>query len=547
MENLKNDKNFYDLIIIGSGSAGMSAGIYSGRARLRTLIIERDLPGGQVKITAEVVNYPGIENISGADLSLTMKKQAKNFGVEFVDADVTSVDFSGTIKRVTTTAGEFSSLGIIVATGAEPRSVGFEGEKEFMGRGIGFCATCDGQFFTGLDVFVVGGGFAAAEESVFLTRFAKKVTIIVRGDEFTCSKAVAEKALNNPKIEVKFNTEMLAVSGERTLKKARFKNNKTGEEWEYTASEKDGTFGVFLFVGYSPLNEPFKGVLTMDEHGYIITDENMKTNVEGVYAAGDIRPKILRQLVTAAADGAIASTSVERYIEEKRHELGLKRDEPHEESAETVKHFFDDELKSQLKPILERFETKIIIKAVLDGGKTSAEIKSFLTDFAELSDKVSVEIYGKGENEGLEAEIKASYYPVFGVYDSGGKFTGIKFNGVPGGHEINSFIIALYNTAGPGQQISAETLDKLASIDKKAKIQVGISLSCTLCPEVVMASQLIALKNSNVEAEMIDVANYSEFKNEHSIMSVPAIVINGGDVIFGKKSLDELVELVKKA
>ncbi|MDD3766677.1 MAG: FAD-dependent oxidoreductase [Eubacteriales bacterium] len=536
-------KELYDLIIIGSGSAGMTAGIYAGRAKLKTLIIERDKPGGQIKITSDVENYPGILNISGEELSQTMRNQAENFGVEFVQAVVESVDFSKDIKKVKTIDGEYEALAVIVATGAVPRKLGFVGEDEFRGRGIGYCATCDGEFFAGMDVFVIGAGFAAAEEAIFLTRYARKVIVIAREPEFTCSKAIAERVLAHPKIEVKFNTEILEVGGDKVLKYARFVNNKTGEQWRYDVSGDDLTFGVFVFVGYIPQSSEYADQLRLDERGYIPTDENMQTNIDGVYAAGDIRPKELRQLVTAVADGAIAATSAEKYIAQKKAALGLSDEK--EQGGQSFEKFFDEELEQQLIPILDRFEKPVKILAILDDtNELSHEVKGFLSEFAALSKKVSVEFLQKGETPEKEAKIGAAMFPTFAIFNSEGEYTGVKYQGIPGGHEINSFILALYNVAGPGQSISGETLEKIASIKEKVNIKVGISLSCTLCPDVVMLTQLMAIKNPLVEAEMIDVARYPEFKNKYSIMSVPAIVVNDENVSFGKKNLDEILKLI---
>ena len=301
-------KELYDLIIIGSGSAGMAAGIYAGRARLKTLIIDRDRAGGQIKITSEVENYPGILHISGEEISRTMRKQAENFGVTFVSAVVETVDFSQDIKKIRTVDGEYEALAVVVATGAVPRKLGFTGEDAFRGRGIGYCATCDGEFFSGMDVFVIGAGFAAAEEAIFLTRYARKVTVVAREPEFTCSKMIAERVLANPKIEVKFNTEILEVGGDTVLRHASFIDNQAGQTWRYDAKPGE-TFGVFVFVGYIPQSAEYAGQLRLNEQGYIPTDESMRTNVDGVYAAGDVRPKELRQLVTAVSDGAVAATS----------------------------------------------------------------------------------------------------------------------------------------------------------------------------------------------------------------------------------------------
>ncbi|MBZ4671621.1 MAG: alkyl hydroperoxide reductase subunit [Oscillospiraceae bacterium] len=538
-------KELYDLIIIGSGSAGMTAGIYAGRSKLNTLIIERDLPGGQIKITSEVENYPGILHTSGAELSLTMKRQAENFGVKFHNAVVESVDFSGEIKKVKTVDGEYEALAVIIATGAVPRKIGFPGEEEFRGRGIGYCATCDGEFFSGMDVFVIGAGFAAAEESVFLTRYARKVTVIARETEFTCSKSIADRALAHPKIEVKFNTEIIEAGGDKVLRYAKFVNNKTGQSWRYDAPD-GGTFGIFVFAGYVPQSAEYSGQVRIDEQGYIPTDENMRTNVDGVYAAGDIRPKLLRQLVTAVSDGAIAATSAEKYIVKVKEKLGIKNEET-EKSPPYIESFFDDEMRRQLSAVLEKLETKIEIVAVLDkDNPLSAEIKGFLSEFSSLSDKITASFLQKGENPEKEAKMNVSIFPTIGIFTENGDYTGVQFHGVPGGHEINSFVLAVYNAAGPGQKITAETLEKILSVKQKVNFKIGVSLSCTLCPDVVSALQLAAIKNPLIEAEMIDVTKFPDFKNKYSILSVPAVVVNDEKIYFGKKSLEELLTLAGK-
>lgn len=537
-------KNLYDLIIIGSGSAGLAAGIYAGRARLNTLIIERDKPGGQIRITSEVENYPGILNISGEELGINMRKQAEKFGVTFKHGIVESVDFFGDIKKVRTVDGEYEALAVIVATGTVPRRIGFKGEDEFRGRGIGYCATCDGEFFTGMDVFVIGAGFAAAEESIFLTRYARKVTIIAREPEFTCSKMIAERVLAHPKIEVKFNTEILEAGGDKVLRYARFINNKTGETWTYEAKPGE-SFGIFVFAGYIPQTSEYAKHLRLDANGYIMTDENMRTNIDGVYAAGDVRAKELRQLVTAVADGAIAATNAEKYIAMKKERLGIKTEEP-PNTVQPGKLFFDEDLRGQLAPIFERFENKVKILAVLDEQPLSDEIKSFLEEFISLTDKVELEVLKKGQDEEREKQINATVFPTFAVLRNDGSYTGIQFHGVPGGHEINSFILALYNVAGPGQSISENTLSRISRINSKVNLKIGVSLSCTFCPDVVTACQLMASRNPNIEAEMIDVARFPDFKNKYSIMSVPALIINDKDIVFGKKSADEILDIIEK-
>lgn len=313
----------YDIIIIGAGPAGLTAALYAGRSKLNTLIIERGLGGGQIAITDEVANYPGsihhegeIET-TGPELVKRMIAQAEHFGAKKIAATVTDVDFTGEIKKVITANGTvYTAKSIIIATGALPKKLGCPGEAEFTGKGVSYCATCDADFFTDFEVFCVGGGYTAVEEAIYLSKFARKVNLVVRKDHVRCALSVLEKAQNNPKIEIHYNTEILEIRGDGIVESTLMYNNKTGEKYEYHADENDGTFGIFMFIGFNPNTELFKGHVNMDEHGYILTDENMFTNIPGVFAAGDLRPKLLRQVVTATADGAIAATAAEKYISE---------------------------------------------------------------------------------------------------------------------------------------------------------------------------------------------------------------------------------------
>lgn len=317
-------EKIYDVIIIGAGPAGLSAALYTSRSKLSTLILEKSKTGGQIVTTSEVANYPGSVHdsdgmeTSGPKLIARMVKQAEYFGAERLMKEVVSYDFNGDIKTVTTSDGTtFKTKTIIIATGAYSRKLGVPGEKELTGKGVSYCATCDADFFTDLEVFCVGAGYAAAEEAMYLTKFARKVTIVAREPEFTCAQSIADKVFQNPNITVLFNTEITALKGDGILESAEFKNNITGETWEHIADEDDGTFGVFVFIGYIPATSLFKGTVDMDQWGYINTDELMATNIPGVFAAGDLRPKNLRQVITAAADGAIAATSAEKYIADK--------------------------------------------------------------------------------------------------------------------------------------------------------------------------------------------------------------------------------------
>lgn len=557
----------YDLIIIGGGPAGISAGIYAGRAKLKTLVIEKENMGGQIKTTHEMVNYPGILQTTGIDYMDTLRQQALSFNVNFKEDEVLDLNLESDIKVIKTKKEEIQGRAIIFATGASPRKLGFKGEEEFTGRGVAYCATCDGEFFQGLDVFVIGGGYAAAEEALFLTKFAKKVKVVVRKSEFGCAKTIVDKVKAHAKIEVLFNTELEEVGGEGVLQFAKFKNNKTGEIFEYKASKEDGTFGLFVFIGYKPQTELLKGKVQLDEQGYIVTNEVMETNLPGVYAAGDLRPKLLRQVVTAVADGAIAATVAEKYVEEQKHRLGIEDEEEivienkaeekviEEKPVESVNinnknrksKLLNDVLRNQIKSILAMMEKEVTLVSIVDETlEKSIEFMDLILDMASLGEKLKVEIYKKSENPEMEVKINADKLPVVALLDENKNYSGVKFHGVPGGHELNSFILAIYNLAGPGQAIDKTLLQEIKAFDKKTNIKVVVSLSCTLCPDVVVASQRLAMENENIETEMIELSLFEDIKRKYRIMSVPAIIVNDDKIYFGAKKINEILDLISK-
>jgi thioredoxin reductase (NADPH) len=309
-------ENIYDVIIIGGGPAGLSAGLYAARGKMSTLILEKEKAGGQIVATDEVANYPGsMENATGPILIDRMVEQCNEFGAKFEKDTIKEIKVDEPIKILVGEKATYKAKSIIIASGAKPRPMGVSGERELTGKGVSYCATCDADFFTDLEVFVIGGGDSAVEEALFLTKFARKVTIVHRRDELRAAKSIQEKAFKNPKVDFIWDTTVEEVKGDGIVESIVFKNVKTGETTEYTADEEDGTFGIFVFVGYLPATGVFKDVVNMDQAGYIITDDNMKTNVPGVFAAGDCRVKSLRQVITAAADGAIAATQAEKYIE----------------------------------------------------------------------------------------------------------------------------------------------------------------------------------------------------------------------------------------
>ncbi len=305
--------HIYETIILGGGPAGLSAALYAGRGKLDTLLIEKATYGGQVATTYEVDNYPGTElGITGPELSEKMRKQAEAFGTKFIKEDIQSVDFTdASVKKVTTNKGEYLTKTVIIATGAQPKMVGFIGEEKLRGRGVSYCATCDADFYTDLPIAVIGGGDSAIQEALYLTKFASKVTIIHRRQGFRAAQYLVDKAKANPKIEFLLDTVVEeAIEENGMLTGLKVKNVLTEETSDFI------TDGVFVFVGYEPISEIFKGSIEMNAFGEIITDVYMRTNVPGVFAAGDIRETTIRQVITAASDGAVAAVSCEKYLGE---------------------------------------------------------------------------------------------------------------------------------------------------------------------------------------------------------------------------------------
>ena len=537
--------NLYDVVIVGGGPAGLTAALYLARAKYRVLVLEKEQFGGQIAITHEVVNYPGIAKTSGKALTDTIQQQAESFGAEFILTEVTGFDLSGDIKTVHTGKGDYRCFGILLATGAHPRTVGFKGEEEHKGRGVAYCATCDGEFFTGKEIFVVGGGYAAAEESVFLTKFARHVTILVRKDDFSCASSVADQAKNNEKITVLTNTVMEEVSGENGLTYARYKNTATGEVTEYKSEE---SFGVFVFAGYAPATETVKGVVELNEQGYIVTDASQKTNAEGVYAAGDVCIKPLRQVVTATGDGALAATELEKYVASIHRKTGMRAEAPAPKQKETTVgvetkeegtsgELFSTEMRQQLDAVFSKMEKPLLLKLHLDSSPISAELESFITALAALSDKLTMEVHDRKAPE--------TFAPCVEVCQADGSPTGLAFHGVPGGHEFTSFVIGLYNAAGPGQALDADTRERIAAITKPTDIKILVTLSCTMCPDLVKAAQRIAAENPDVTAHVYDIRHFEDLKDRYSVMSVPCMVVNDKDVYFGKKTIQQVLELIK--
>lgn len=534
--------NLYDVAVIGGGPAGLTAALYLARARYRVVVIEKEHFGGQITITSQVVNYPGVEQASGVSLTDTMRRQAEGFGAEFLLAEVLKLQMDGDVKTVFTSRGELRCFGVLLATGAHPRRAGFLGEEEFRGRGVAYCATCDGEFFTGKEVFVVGGGFAAAEESVFLTKYASHVTILIRGDGFTCAPAVAEPALNHEKITVLTNREVLVVSGEGGLDFLKYRDTRTGEVTEYR-SEPAETFGIFVFAGYAPATELVRGIAELDDNGYIKTDRTQKTSRDGLYAAGDVCIKPLRQVVTAVGDGALAATELERYASAMQKKTGLYPKAPaktvqvQKEASREDAGLIPEEMKGQLEAVFSRMEKPLRLRLYLDERPISQELKGYMEELGRLTDKLRVEI----------AEEKLAERPCVRILREDGTWTGLAFHGVPGGHEFTSFVLGLYNASGPGQTIDQESLTRLKALEGPVRMKILVSLSCTMCPELVTAAQKIAAENPHVTAEVYDLNHFPDLRDTYRVMSVPCLVVNDGEQIsFGKKNVGQLLDLLHK-
>lgn len=299
-----------DVLIAGGGPAGLTAGLYAARAKLRALLLENMVPGGQTASTSMVENYPGFpDGISGLDLAQAMERQAKRFGLEIINGEVEQLASRGHLWEVKQEGKKFIAKALIVATGLKPVKLGIPGEEKLKGRGVSYCATCDGPFFRGQDIGVIGGGDSAVDEALYLTRFARVVYLIHRRNALRAEKILQERAFQNEKIKILWNTVVTEVLGETGVEELKLKNLNTQEKQALKVS------GVFFYVGLKPNTEFLKGVVSLDEQGYVITDASMATSAPGIYAAGDVRQKLLRQVSTAVGDGATAAFAVERYVE----------------------------------------------------------------------------------------------------------------------------------------------------------------------------------------------------------------------------------------
>ncbi|MGN1004389.1 MAG: thioredoxin family protein, partial [Oscillospiraceae bacterium] len=378
---------------------------------------------------------------------------------------------------------------------------------------------------------------------VYLTKFARHVTILIRRDDFSCAQSVADLARNHEKITVLTNTVVEEVSGGNGLNYIRYKNTKTGVVTEFRAEDGE-SFGVFVFAGYEPATTLVKGLAELNEQGYVRTDREQKTSVDGLYAAGDLCIKPLRQVVTATGDGALAATELEKYAADLQEKTGLRPKRPASPAvagpapAAGEPELFTEEMKTQLNGLFERMARPLVLKLELDGRPVSAELESYMNSLAALTDKLTVEV--------ADRQASSETAPCVKVCLEDGSETGLAFHGVPGGHEFTSFVLGLYNAAGPGQSLDADVEEDIRALDRPVDVKVLVSLSCTLCPELVAAVQRVAAASPHVKAEVYDLNHFEGLRDKYKVMSVPCLVINEERVSFGKKNIRQVVNLLKQ-
>lgn len=514
-------KNLYDMIIVGGGPAGLTAALYGARARLRVLVIEKRDLGGQIVRTDKVENYPGAIGLSGRELAERMHTQAAGAGAEFCFATVTGLQLSDDIKLVKTTKGDYRALSVVLAPGARPRQAGFVGEKEYGGRGVAYCATCDGPLFAGCRIFVLGGGIAAVEEAIFLSHYSSHITLVVREKDYTCPPAISDKLACHANIETWFESELKEVSGNDCIQKAIFFNSRTGKTFS-VESKNENPLGVFVFVGNEPETEWLPVEIARNAEGYIITGDNQRTSVPAVYAAGDACVKSLRQVATAVADGAVAATALEPLIEDLHYRKGIpsfvKTKEP--------------------KSILSNLGEKAVLRFWKNDSRLSNELSHFLEENEELKQNVHLIV-----EEGNRANLLK---PSLEICHSGGSEGGIHFHCVPKGMEWNAFVLALSRTADSLRKINPELSKQIQGINHSLNLKVMISLTCAHCPASVMAATQIALSNDRIMAEIFDISHFPKLRRRYNLRSVPALIINDEKLIRGRMDAAQMLHAIEK-
>ncbi|MBR0165145.1 MAG: FAD-dependent oxidoreductase [Lachnospiraceae bacterium] len=541
---------FYDVIIIGAGPAGLTAALSLGRACYRVAVIERQKQGGLVSVVSEIVNYPGTPSIGGSDLIKQMRSHAEHFGAEFINTEVTALtDMEDDIKTVVTKDATYHCYGVLLATGAPPKDVGFKGEAAYRGRGIAYTAPVDGEFFTGKEIFVIGAGTTAAEDSVFLTKYASHVTALVPSEDFTCDAAFWTRALEHPHITVIKNIEILEVTGDSLIRSLVWKDRASGEVTTFRPESGD-TFGVFILTGHLPETGLVRGLVDLDALYYVPVDRRQRTNLPGLYAAGDVCSYTFRQVLTAASGGATAALDLIKFVYRMQTKVGICPVQPVRRATlhKTVdgapggeslekKSLFAPEMLSQLYTVFARFEKDLVLHLFPDARPVSGELISYMNSLAGLEDKLSVRLEDVTDDE-------PEFRPCVRVEYTDETPCGFAFHGMPGGNEFNSFILGLYNASCSGQAVSDTAMEKIRSIDHDIHIDVFVTLTCTMCPDLVTAMMRIATLTPHVSCDVYDLNHFQSIRERYNVMSVPCYIIEGREPMFGLKSVDEILEVL---
>lgn len=589
---MTNVENLYDAVIIGGGPAGLTAAIYLGRACRRVLVVEKDRLGGQITTTANVVNYPGVLAASGAELANTMAKQAANFGTEFLAAEVTELSMDSDVKTVHTSAGDIACLSVLLATGAAPKKIGFGGENDFEGRGVSYCATCDGALFAGKEVIVIGGGYQAAEEAVFLTKYAKKVTVMMRKGDFSCAASVAKAAWENPKIEVFPNTRVTRITGDTAVRAAVIEDTVTKGRETWRPENEDEPFGVFVLAGRKPATGLVRGIAQLDDDGCVIVNEKQETTCPGLFAAGDVCPKNLRQVATAVGQAAATATEMEGFIAQARRKTGLAPQEkptvsPGEiaemlnAAASTAavrtegaansageKPLITPDMAEQAKATLAGMAQSLLLRVSLNDLPVSENVRRFMDEFAQLDSdgKIKVEYANQPDSSNNQANSSASTtaansentasgaaanskaapdLPEIKICFANSEWSRISFHEVPIEHEFTPFLSALSNIAGPGDTISDEARAAIARIDRPLDVKIAAGLDCPRCYKTIIPAIQATCLNGNLRLNVYDIAHFPALQRKHNIMSAPFTILNDGEVLKPGGSISTMDDLLE--
>lgn len=546
-----SNENIYDVAIIGGGPAGLTAAIYLGRARYRVLVIEKERFGGQMATTTEIANYPGIANVSGEQLARTMFDQAASFGAELLVAKATALDMNEPVKTVHTDKGDIHCLAVLLATGAAPRRIGFGGEDDFVGRGVSYCATCDGALFAGKEVLVIGGGYQAAEESIFLAKYAKKVTVIMRKGDFNCAKSLAEAAWKHPKIEVFPSTRVTRITGDTAIRAAVLEDTITKGRETWRPENPDESFGVFVLAGRKPATTLIKGLAECDEDGSLLVNERSETSCPGLFAAGDVCKKELRQVATAVGQAAACATQLERFLEDARKTTGITPEQPPKNEratsvAASVRQIAADSddaenslLTAEMREILARaaqqMKAKLVLKVSLDERPVSKRLRELMNELDACFDPIAVE---------MEESPSAQTLPRIDICREDGAWTGLAFHGAPLGHEFDPFVESLISAANKSDSLNEADKQRILSIEGPMRLQVAAGLDCLRCRNTIIPVEQVASLNGNVTAEIYDIAHFPALQERYNIMSVPYLIVNDGEIVRPGGTVNSMSDLL---